>query len=196
MSLRYEKLWRKESTYYPFQNRRRVIASWITRECKQLWRSGFHHNVAKTGARNDMRKLKISSRSVGRFEGGIEKLPCRRGKVRWIFVCKAWIRCRKSFSTILCNSQVYPTLRSNARGSPQKRLKSGFSGRKLSFSAWYMPKKVMVYRFSNSLIMVVMFVCYTRTAIALHCRSRLISDYFDFWPLLWVRQWSELKCLV
>ena len=113
--------------YYPFQNRRRVIASWITREREQLWRSGFHHNVAKTGARNDMWKLKISSRSVGGFKGGgIEKLPCRKGKVRWIFVFKACIRCRKSFSTILYNSQACPTLHSNARGAHRNAWKAGF----------------------------------------------------------------------
>jgi hypothetical protein len=55
--------------YYPFQNRMRVIASWITRERKQLLTSGFHQNVAKTRARNRMQKLKLSSRSIGEFEG-------------------------------------------------------------------------------------------------------------------------------
>jgi hypothetical protein len=39
--------------YYPFQNRRRVTANWITRERKKLSRSGLRHSVAKTGARKD-----------------------------------------------------------------------------------------------------------------------------------------------
>jgi hypothetical protein len=57
--------WMNKNDYYLFQNRRRVIVSWIIREWEQLSRSGFRYCVVKTGVRNDMwKKIQIGLRGI------------------------------------------------------------------------------------------------------------------------------------
>jgi hypothetical protein len=60
-------MWYCYNSYYPFQNRRRVIVNEITRERRQLLRSGFHQHVATTGGHNYTLKKNIQIGSTTGF---------------------------------------------------------------------------------------------------------------------------------